>query len=315
MKKEETIMENTIIFNNMESFTEEVSRVVQEKAKAEVIIKKVLKNNGLELTGLMFKKEENITPTIYLEPYYNDYLDGISLSDIANKITRMAEAYALKSDFNVDFIMDWEQAKDYITYKLINREMNAEKLKEIPFIPFGDLAVTFQLLIENTVFGTGTITISNEQLRSWGKSVQDLYIVAEKNKDEVVIQSLFDVLTNLAEKGEFDQIPASTEEIPIYLLSNPTRYHGACAMLDSAALKAFGEEYGDFYIIPSSIHECILQKASCISEEEVNAMIQEVNTHCVSIEEQLSNHAYYYDTTTNKLYDSYSGSEMTLSLV
>ena len=51
----------------------------------------------------------------------------------------------------------------------------------------------------------------------------------------------------------------------------------------------------NFYILPSSVHECILAPASSyMSQEQLSQMIREINEEHVEVQEVLSNQAYYY---------------------
>ena len=56
----------------------------------EIRLDTVIKNNDLKLTGLIIKKNgSNIAPTIYLEPFYEKYLCGSSLSDVLKEIAEL----------------------------------------------------------------------------------------------------------------------------------------------------------------------------------------------------------------------------------
>lgn len=57
----------------------------------------------------------------------------------------------------------------------------------------------------------------------------------------------------------------------------------------------------DYYIIPSSIHETLIVRASEADVDKLNEIIQEVNHSAVSPEEVLSDHAYFYARKRQKL--------------
>ena len=57
-----------------------------------------------------------------------------------------------------------------------------------------------------------------------------------------------------------------------------------------------GESY---YVIPSSVHELLLLPLSLSTgRRDLDELIQEVNASCVSEEEYLSGHAYFYSEET-----------------
>ncbi len=58
----------------------------------EINIRKVTKNNGLQLDGLcIFQMGEDVSPTIYLNGYYDKYVRGTILADIIKEIIREYE--------------------------------------------------------------------------------------------------------------------------------------------------------------------------------------------------------------------------------
>ena len=61
-------------------------------------------------------------------------------------------------------------------------------------------------------------------------------------------------------------------------------------------MEKIGEFLGNFYILPSSIHESIIVPASCALEaSELIHMVRQVNETNVDPEELLSDNIYYYD--------------------
>ena len=70
--------------------------------------------------------------------------------------------------------MDFENVKDRVCFKLINKDRNAELLSDMPYIEFLDLAVIFYVLVSEDEMGTGSITIHNSLMEACGtdKKVQ-----------------------------------------------------------------------------------------------------------------------------------------------
>lgn len=69
--------------------------------------------------------------------------------------------------------MDFENVKDRVCFKFINKDRNAELLSDMPYrVP--DLAVIFYVLVSEDEMGTGSITIHNSLMEAWGtdKKVQ-----------------------------------------------------------------------------------------------------------------------------------------------
>jgi hypothetical protein len=83
----------------------------------------------------------------------------------------------------------------------------------------------------------------------------------------------------------------------MWILSNESKVDGAVAITSQETLKAAHEKLGeDFYILPSSRHEVILVPQSCVSDEEdLKAMVRDVNAAEVSKVDKLSDSVYRFD--------------------
>ena len=81
------------------------------------------------------------------------------------------------------------------------------------------------------------------------------------------------------------------------MLTNKEKYFGAAVILYPHALKHIaGLLRNNFYILPSSVHECILvPDMGQYSRMELKRMVKEVNENQVEEEEILSYEVYYYD--------------------
>lgn len=65
------------------------------------------------------------------------------------------------------------------------------------------------------------------------------------------------------------------------------------------------ERMGEFYILPSSVHEVILIKKngeSHMSLLELEEMVKSINQTEVAKEERLSDHVFLYDMKTKEIY-------------
>ena len=62
--------------------------------------------------------------------------------------------------------------------------------------------------------------------------------------------------------------------------------------------KMIHEKMGDYYILPSSIHEVLIVPATCgLDRDELKEMVCTVNRDQVAPEDQLSDEVYFYDGT------------------
>lgn len=240
----------------------------------------VTKNNGTRRTGILFKQEDsNLAPTIYLEEFYQKYLKGQQVPDLADSICSIYQEIRVKKTCDCQNLFDFNHVKEHIVYKLIRRDANEELLKQIPYEPFLDLAVVYYIQIDNTRFGSAAIQIRNEHLRYWRVEKEEIRRLAEKNTPRIY--------------------PAQIQKIVrfMYVATNEQCSLGAAVMrYPDFREKVRGMIRGDFYILPSSIHEVILVPESFgLEPERMAEMVKEINQTGVAPEEVLSDSVYYFD--------------------
>ena len=288
---------------NFEEFTQNVKENIKHRIDSDknVMLQTVQKNNGMTYEGLVIIDPLlNISPTIYLEPFYHNYLNGTPLPDIYDNILHVYEEFVPENDFDVTLFTDYEKAKERIIMKLINQERNQDLLKKIPYIPFLDLAIVFVCAACDFNREYATILIYNEHMLHWGIDVNTLYQVAQKNTPYLLPFHFEDLENYLTKHTDW---PSCNDHLPMYLLTNRLKIHGACVMIYEGMLEWIAKELNSsFVIIPSSVHETLIIPVS--SKKELSSftrMLIDVNTTQLSKEEILSDQAYYYSKTTHTL--------------
>lgn len=279
-----------------------------------ISIQPVTRNNGCRLDGLIIMEGgRNIAPTIYLDPFFEEYQSGTGFSVLYEKILSVYRQNRPACDINVRCFTDYETAKDRIAFKLIHRQRNEELLKNIPFIPYLDLAIVFYCLIDfPNEPGNGTILIHNSHLDYWHISLQELFEHAQKNTPRMLHQSLRDiqdVITELASQlPSAGTIPKASfvrekNEPSMYILSNRENLYGAGCLLYQGLLARYARQMdSDFYILPSSVHEVILIPTSSKRDlQKMSEMVESVNSSALQPEEILSDHAYYYSREQDEI--------------
>lgn len=291
---------------------EEVERRAGEKYR--VRLNDVRKNNGVVMRGLtVMQDDSNISPTIYLNDYYEEYANGnATLVNVVNDV--MDTYYRNKVNQSVDmrFFLNYESVKGSVVYKLVNTEKNKELLEDIPHIEFLDLSIVFQCMVAQEELGTASILIHNVHMKLWDVTVEKLYKAAKENTQRLQkyeIKSMAEVLREIMsaeETGECgcdDCMEDFPDSVPMYVLSNRSRVEGAACILYPNLVRDFAEAVGSsFYIIPSSVHEVLLLPAEDDGESaEIKRMIREINDTQVGMEEILSYSLYFYDKEEGKV--------------
>lgn len=296
---------------NYSNFIETVkAKVASLCPNANVVVERVVKNNALTLDGIVIRREgECLTPTIYLNGLYDDYMSGTDIEEIVNQIMSIDGSQRLNCSVNPEFFCEYEQVKDKIFVKLINKSKNSELLKRLPHRDFLDLAIIYYGVYDGFNDGVGMWNITNEVFENFSVDEEVLYEKAMNNsikKQPYFIKTMLELLEEIMPESEYnefvDEDLPGTVKSPLYVMSNENKIYGAITILYPGVLNDFYEKHGDFYVLPSSVHEVILVPVSeGIEEIELQRMVREVNQVALKQEEYLSDSVYIYEGTTNKL--------------
>lgn len=258
-----------------------------------ISVQKVFKTNR-ELDALMISQdEENIIPTIYLDPFYRELEDGTPIDDVCNMI--LEKFFSARSEewpFDLGFLRDPERVKNRLYVQLVNRHSNERLLHDIPHTLFlDDFAVTVRCIVGKQGDCRASFLVHNQHLDIWQTDAETLLSDAIRNTRRMLGVELMSM-------GEFLQkmvpgIPADPS--PLWILTNRQKLAGASTALFDDVLKSFAREHGNFYVIFSSIHELLLIPTPDDSNiDEITRMNQQVNEEQVDVEEILGTKAYYY---------------------
>lgn len=273
----------------------EVLRKMNEPEKMTVSVRDIRKNNGICLKGLTITQEgKNISPTLYLEPYYEEMV--MEHKDKEDILAEIASAYIEASSGVSNFDMTENLNEEKIIGVLVNQEKNADLLKDIPYIPIGDsLVVIFKYLLEVSVEGISTITITDYLAWVKGYDIEKLLELALVNTPKIMgysFRSMTSILGELAGLGLEEDFARTN--IPMYVLSNKVGQFGAFTLLYPEMRDLLFAKFGDdFVVIPSSVHELIIipfDNGMTISD--IDNMVREVNETQVRADELLADRVF-----------------------
>ena len=298
--------ERNRIMKNFCEFREEIKEKIlnflpESYAEADVRINEVTKNNDLVLHGLTVRRKgSSISPTIYLERFYDEYKDGASIELILQKIAEVQQESEFHSGIDLSFLSDFDLVKDKIVGRLINISLNANMLAQKMYYRVNDtFAMTFAIdLGEAENKGIMSCPITNELAERFGISADELYELALNNMSSTTIRPMYDIIADML--GDMDEPMA--DEVGMWVLTNSNKNFGAANILDTTALNNFVDANGNIACIPSSVHEWILVRADDNMDFECLAgMIDEVNETQVAVEEVLDCRPWFYSKETGLL--------------
>ena len=281
---------------------------------AQVEIRPVDKVNRT-LDGLSIRVNEqgmNISPTIYVNHMYEDYVTTENLNATLERAAEgFMKAMEQKESINVNELTNAECAKDKIVFQLINTEQNKEMLANMPHREFKDLSVIYRMVVKIDGEGIASTPVHNGLAETLGFTEEQMFKLAAENTKRLlppVIKSMNDVMRDIFMK---DGMPPEIADMMLgemppeqqmYVISNNKGINGAVSMLYEDGLHELAEKLGsDLYIMPSSIHEVIAVSTDLGNPNELAAMVAEINMDQVALDERLSNQVYHYDKDLRKV--------------
>lgn len=271
------------------------------------------KNNGIERTGVIIETPGiNISPTIYLEEYYQNYKKGTAIEKIVDEILLFYESIKQDKSWDYEKILNYEGVRDRIVFKLINTAKNSHFLSTVPHIPFLDLSVVFYVLLEATDEGTAVMTVNRRHMEQWKVETDTLWEDSIKNSRRLLPAEFYTMNYALKEMLGANAGTDAAENLfagnvtsrdGMYILSNKSRNYGAACIAYPHILEMIGGILRmDYYVLPSSVHEVVIvPRCENINAAELDEMIREINITQVDDEEVLSDHAYLYEIESGYL--------------
>ena len=321
-----TLMEYNTFINYVK---ENIADYLEDVDIENIYISQVTKNNGVALDALnIVRKGEEHYPMIYLNDYYQQYLETGSMEDLLVQLSdiylsHLNPAYMIPPDWPKNF----QSVRNQVVFRLINYDRNKEQLSQCPYIHVLDLALTYRILFNKDALGIATIMINQDMLDQWQISEFDLYNLAVDNSRRLFpprLERMEDVLRTMIndvnglnrmnpqgmEDGLLSGIPERMmpEGIELFVLSNELKLNGASTLFYTDSISDFSKSMdSDIYILPSSVHEVLLvPENSLVDPEQLREIVMDANQKVVMKDEVLSDNIYIYrrDTEEFEIYQN-----------
>lgn len=309
---------------NFEEFKQEVADNIKDYLPDQyqdsmIHMQTVQKNNETLDAITITSPDSNMSPTIYLNSFFEQYEDGKPMEDIMQAIADIRVENEVDKSFDISRITDFEQVQDKIAPRVIGMEDNEELLANRPHAEMDDLAVTYCVMLGENENGSMSIPITNQLMENWGVTQEELHDIALGNMEELTpttFKSMNEVMAEMMLPQMIEECGGDREaaeamlsamipdEDKMFVLSNEQKLNGAAALLDEKTMDMITEKVGeDFYILPSSVHELLVVPADAGMElRDLEAMVQEVNATQVAPQDRLSDHVYQYDNDTHEVF-------------
>jgi hypothetical protein len=254
--------------------------------------------------------DSSIGVNISVEKAFAAYENGTPIPEIAEHFADAVEkGFRESPQVDLESLSDYEQMKSKLSMEVVSAEKNAELLESVPHERMEDMAVVYRFVLDQTDSGNGTILVTNQLLDQYGITKEQLRADAMENAPEIrpsEIRGMSEVMSELA-PGMIPEVAPEDEQM--FVATVPDKIHGAGVIaypnfMEDAAQKMGG----DFFVLPSSIHEVLLVKDNGqMTAKELENMVKEVNATQVEPADQLTDHVYHYDSQNHifELADKY----------
>ena len=251
------------------------------------------KNNECNEGYVLYTGKKGLEPVIY----YNEKWWSISDDELAELLICYSKGtYINKSCTELkECLMNKEYILSHVLPRLYG-ENNIEAMRKHDrvYTKWLDMAVAYYIPVNHFVSidsASTSVSITNELLMSNAIEIEELHDAAVSNmRRKTLVQSFSDILNDMM--GICEDI--TIDPFPMLVISSKNGLNGAAGILCDNALKEVENILGDsFYILPSSIHECICLK-EVNDEEYLHSMVCQINKDEIAQADKLTDSIYKY---------------------
>lgn len=155
--------------------------------------------------------------------------------------------------------------------------------------------MTYHIKVDIPGDGMGSTLVTNSLLEQYGITAEQLHEDAMKNSQEMMPVKIAPMATLLS--GVPEEEAMLDGQLPMMVITNQELMFGASAMFYPEAMDQLAEKMGgDYFILPSSVHEIIaIPNDSNSNVQDLEQMVHEINSTQVEPKAQLSDRVYHYD--------------------
>ena len=281
---------------------EEFLDVAKDAAKtrhpeADVTIQKVEKLQGESYVGLSVRPEgQTAAVTMNLHGLHDQVVDNPKrLAAVMSEfLSGLDKALEQIPQVDVKRFTEYENVKGNLVMQVIPVEPNKEKLEQIPHKTIEDIAVVYRIDVSDSRHQNATVLVTNQMMDQFGITPEQLHQDAVLSQTEHRAPTLKNMSEMMAEmSGGFMEM----EESPMWVATVEGGVNGAAVVQIPAFMDEAAEKLGgDFFVLPSSVHECLfIRDDGAFDREQLESMVQSVNATEVSPADFLSDSVYHYD--------------------
>lgn len=292
---------------NVKEYADELAKVVGHVLEKKVTVVKLPKVN-MEYYGISIERDEETEVTFSVTPLFEHGLCMIEAVCIVVDSYKKIEMEEMK---HIDWIKDFDNIKDRLYFKVVNKSANEHYMDKYVCEPFLDLLKVYCIMIK-IKHGVSCIEVRKEYLKAWGMSEQAVMEVAESNSKELLPCAIvnYSDCKEMVRQKNIQCLPTERKYGRDYeigkdnkwMLSNKYMFEGASSMFYENVLRDFAKVYeSDIVIVPTSIHEVVIVPSCDVSDINEIRVLQSENKENTPKEQFLSDNLYIYKRETGRI--------------
>ncbi len=268
-------------------------------AHASVVRHDVEKMQGLSYTALTVSPaNSNVGMNINVDSLYEQMQYGATYQNVLSHALNQATAFVEDAPkFDVASITDYSQTKEKLFVDVVGAERNADLLVKVPHVQVEDMAMVYRIQVGQRDGEVASALVTNQIMDSLGVTPEQLHQDALENAAMIhpsKVQNLAEVIAEMTGMP-VEMVAESTPQLLV--VSNEDKIKGASALFYPEMMDQLTKEVGgDFFVLPSSIHEVLVMPDNGeMSAEELKAMVTSINGDVVDPADVLTDQVYHFD--------------------
>ena len=243
-----------------------------------------------------------ISPVIALDRFYSAYLDGLTMAEIADRILSVYSAETLHPLYTAEDFPDRKTFLKGLRLRPASLQQNKRIVQTLPHIIRYNVLFYLTVSLPGAAALPGESPVTNEHLRHYRTKLMSACSAALENmqaENEPVIMPIdafIETISDIKYEIKHPYSEGMTRKKNLYVLTNKTYDYGACTLLRKNVPRDLYDSFGEYYLLPSSVHELlILPKKDAGNELRLRSFIRSANQKMNDSLMVLSDDLYAYD--------------------
>ena len=283
-----------------------IKELEKEFGEGNVVLTNDLKVNNVKREGFaILGTDKKASPVIPVGQYYEAYSNGSTTEELINDIKETYKFFDERFGIQEKPDLSFDNVKDRIVFHVVGQEAYAKRLKNLVSMKLpGGLAMVYAININDN----HAMMITKEIARDYGYNLEKVHDTAEKNTPKLFPATLMSLEESV---GVFPEDRPTLNEMDenvllsdtSFVLSNNTNINGATVLFYPETREKIAKMLGgDFYAIPSSVHEFMIVSCDAgLTAEYLEDVLVGANENVVKAKDKLSDKLLRYDAESKHL--------------